>query len=281
MRSTDGLALSALELGAAGAPTVVLIHGYPDTGAMWKPVAARLARHLHVIAYDVRGAGESEAPGALAGYDLAQLTDDFVAVIAALAPGEAVHVVGHDWGGIQGWELATRPELAGRLRSFTAIAGPSLDQVALLVRSRAGRRPWQAWRSFYIAPLLVPGAPTLLWRALGRDRWRRLQRMEGVPPAGDYPARTLVEDAIRGAGLYRRNIPRRLVRPRRDAFAHAPVQLIVPTRDRYIPEYYYALAERFAPGLRRTRMDGPHWLPRTHPEPVAEAILSFVREHEV
>ena len=40
-------------------------------------------------------------------------------------PGQPVHLVGHDWGGLQGWEFATQPRFEGRLASFTAIAAPS------------------------------------------------------------------------------------------------------------------------------------------------------------
>lgn len=274
-----------LEAGTAGRPTVVLIHGYPDTKAIWEPVAARLSGQLHVVAYDVRGAGESGAPRSPAGYDLAQLGEDLIAVLDAVAPGEGVHLVGHDWGGIQGWEFVTQPRFADRLRSFTAVAGPSLDQVALIaagVRSRSLARLWQARRSWYIAPLLVPGGAQLMWRGLlGEARWRwQLEHLEGVPVAADYPASTVVRDAIRGANLYRRNIPRRMARPRRDAVARAPVQLIIPTRDRYIPTSYYDLASQFASVLRRRLLDGSHWLPRTAPELVAGWVRSFVEEIE-
>jgi pimeloyl-ACP methyl ester carboxylesterase len=121
-----------------------------------------------------------------------------------------------------------------------------------------------------------------MWRgALGGERWhRQLREVEGVPADAGYPASTLLRDAIHGANLYRRNIPRRLVRPRRDAVAHVPVQLVIPTRDRYVPLAYYELAERHAPSLRRRVIDRPHWLPRTDPDLVADWIASFVQEVE-
>lgn len=81
---------------------MVLIHGYPDTKEMWDPVVARLAERVHVIAYDVRGAGRSDAPQSPAAYDFERLGDDFEAVADATAAGERVHLVGHDWGGLQG-----------------------------------------------------------------------------------------------------------------------------------------------------------------------------------
>lgn len=252
---------------------------------MWDPVVARLARRLHVIAYDVRGAGGSDAPRDQAAYDLEQLGEDLIAVIEAAARGERVHLAGHDWGGVQGWEFATQPRFADRLSSFTAIAAPSLDQVSPAGGGAWRRLGWalEARRSWYIAPLLIPGGPELMWRgALGGERWRRqLERVEGVPVDARYPAPTLTQDAIHGANLYRRNIPRRLLRPRRERVAHVPVQLVVATRDRYIPAAYYEPAERHAPALRRRTIDGPHWLPRTHPDLVAECVARFVEEVEL
>ena len=99
---------------------------------MWAPVVERLAERFHVVTYDVRGAGGSSAPRGSAAYRLDRLADDFDAVCRAVAPSDPlrpVHLVGHDWGGIQGWEFVTRPRFAGRVASFTAIAGPALGQV--------------------------------------------------------------------------------------------------------------------------------------------------------
>ncbi|MFP4596292.1 alpha/beta fold hydrolase, partial [Ralstonia sp.] len=42
-------------------PTVVLVHGYPDNSEVWHEMAPLLARDYYVIAYDVRGAGQSSA----------------------------------------------------------------------------------------------------------------------------------------------------------------------------------------------------------------------------
>jgi pimeloyl-ACP methyl ester carboxylesterase len=284
--STGGVRLAASTAGDLARPTIVLIHGYPDTKEMWDPVASRLAERFHVIAYDVRGAGASTAPRSIAAYDFDRLGEDLAAVIEALAPGKPVHLVGHDWGGIQGWEFATDRRFAGRLRSFTAIAGPSLDQVslggALLLRER---RFWprlrRIRRSWYVGVLLVPGGPTVAWRLLlAGGRWAAELRRQGVATNPGYPAPTLADDGVNGARLYRRNVPRRGRRPRRDAVAHVPVQLIIATRDRYIPLSYYDLAERHAAALRRVEVDGPHWLPRTHPDQVAERVAEFVEEVE-
>ena len=244
-------------------PTLVLVHGYPDTKSVWEPVMQRLATRFHVVAYDVRGAGGSSAPRARAAYHVDRLADDFDAVCRAVAPDRSVHLVGHDWGGIQGWEFVTDPRFAGRVASFTTIAGPALSHALRANRSAIRRRhPLRALdrvrRSWYIVPLCVPGGPTLMWRvALGGGRWRRwLSVVERLPVDDAYPAETVSADGCHGANLYRANIPHRVIRRNPLAPAHAPVQLVIPARDRFISASYYDAAADVAPGLRRCEVPG-------------------------
>jgi pimeloyl-ACP methyl ester carboxylesterase len=286
--SGDGVTLAVASAGDPSAPPVVLIHGYPDTKAVWEPVMEALADEFHVVAYDVRGAGASSAPRGPAAYDIARLAGDFDAVCEALAPGRPVHLVGHDWGGIQGWEFVTAPRFAGRIASFTSIAGPALGHALWgtrvpLRRGELGRALDRIRRSWYIAPLCLPGGPTLAWTVLlAGDRWRRfLADVEHLPVDGGYPAATLRADGRHGANLYRRNILPRLFRPAAapaPAAAHAPVQLLIPAGDRFISDAYYEAAARVAPGLRRRIVPGSHWAPRAQPALVAEWIAEHVRQ---
>lgn len=274
----DGATLAVVEGGDPAAPTIVFVHGYPDTKEVWAPVLESLVGEFHVVAYDVRGAGESSAPRGPAAYGIELLADDFAAVCDAVAPGARVHLVGHDWGGVQGWEFATSQRLEGRIASFTTIAGPALGHAV-----QAARRPLlHVLRSWYIAPLLMPGGPTAIWRGLlSAERWRQLlATAERLPVDDQFPGPTVVADGLHGANLYRRNIPPRLLRPAADARAHAPVQLIVPSGDRFVPEGYYEAAEGVAPGLRRRRVAGSHWAQRSRPELIAVWVAEFVRETE-
>src|SRR4051794_4794987 len=81
-----GVELAVSERGDPRAPTIVLVHGYPDTSAVWHPVAELLASSCHVVTYDVRGAGASGIPATTAGYALEHLVTDLRAVIDATSP---------------------------------------------------------------------------------------------------------------------------------------------------------------------------------------------------
>jgi NAD(P)-dependent dehydrogenase (short-subunit alcohol dehydrogenase family)/pimeloyl-ACP methyl ester carboxylesterase len=284
--SSEGVELAFVEAGDPARPTVVLVHGYPDTKELWDGVLTRLAERYHVIAYDVRGAGASSKPRGPAAYDFERLGDDLGAVIAALAPDGQVHLVGHDWGAIQGWEFVTEERFRNVLASFTAIAGPSLDQLTIggyeLLRhpgpghlAEVARRLRRSW---YIVALWTPGVPTLAWRGtLARRRWVLfLEQLERIRGARRALAPTLASDGVHGAKLYRRNIPRRLLRPRRDASVRVPVQLIRPTRDHFISPSYYDFQDGFVPQLQRRTIATTHWAPRTEPERLARWIGEFV-----
>jgi pimeloyl-ACP methyl ester carboxylesterase len=286
---SEGLRLLLRESGATARPTVVLVHGYPDTSQVWEDVAVRLRDRFHVVAYDVRGAGGSDSPAGREGFTLDHLVNDLGAVIDATSPDRPVHLVGHDWGSIQSWEAVTTDRLAGRIASFTSISGPCLDQVGHLSRRQRtsslrdrGRFAVQAARSQYITLFHTPRVPELLWRSgwAGALLFGSLRRRDGVEPRLGHPAPTLPRDGAQGLELYRANMRERLGRPR-ERRTDLPVQLIVPTRDGYVTPY---LAEHapapWVPNLRVHRLDAGHWVPRTHPAQVADLIASFAGEVE-
>ncbi|MEV7556380.1 SDR family oxidoreductase [Streptomyces sp. NPDC089795] len=287
--STGGVELCVVELGETGRPTVVLVHGYPDSKEVWSEVAERLATRFHVVLYDVRGHGRSTAPQPLrGGFTLEKLTDDFLAVADAVSPARPVHLVGHDWGSVQGWEFATVARTEGRIASFTSMSGPSLDHFGHWIKKRMARPTpraaaqllGQGAKSWYVYMLHTPVLPELAWRGPLGKRWpAMLQRVEKVP-AGSYPTASLPSDAAHGAWLYRDNVRPRLRRPRPDAYAHVPVQLITPTGDAFLSERLYDGLERWAPDLVRRTLPAKHWVPRTRPDQLAAWITEFVDDRE-
>ncbi|MFJ5836373.1 SDR family oxidoreductase [Streptomyces shenzhenensis] len=286
---TGGVELCVAELGDPDQPTVVLVHGYPDSKEVWSEVAARLADRFHVVLYDVRGHGRSTAPRPLrGGFTLAKLTDDFLAVVDAVSPGRPVHLVGHDWGSVQSWEFVTVRRTEGRIASFTSMSGPSLDHFGHWINARVkrptprrvGQLLGQGARSWYVYLLHTPVLPELAWRGPLGTRWPKiLERVERVP-GGDYPTTSLPTDAAHGAWLYRDNVRSRLRRPRPDAYAHAPVQLITPLGDAFLSERLHDELERWAPRSTRRTLPAKHWIPRTRPDQLAAWITEFVTRVE-
>ncbi|MET7714047.1 SDR family oxidoreductase [Streptomyces sp. NPDC005407] len=286
---TGGIELCVAELGDATQPTVLLVHGYPDSKEVWSEVAERLADRFHVVLYDVRGHGRSTAPSPLrGGFTLERLTDDFLAVADAVSPDRPVHLVGHDWGSVQSWEFVTVKRTEGRIASFTSMSGPSLDHFGHWIKKRmsrptprrVGQLLGQGAKSWYVYMLHTPVLPELAWRGPLGKRWPRiLERLEKVP-GGDYPTPSLPQDAAYGAWLYRDNVRARLRRPRSDAYAQAPVQLITPTGDIFLSERLYDELGEWAPQLTRRSLPAKHWAPRTRPDQLSAWIGEFVLANE-
>ena len=89
-----------LRIGGSG-PPVLLLHGYPQTHAMWHAVAPVLAARHTVVAADLRGYGDSSKPPGgpdHAGYSKRAMANDQVEAMAALGF-DSFAVAGHDRGG--------------------------------------------------------------------------------------------------------------------------------------------------------------------------------------
>jgi pimeloyl-ACP methyl ester carboxylesterase len=287
--STD-VTLSAREWPNPGAPTVFLVHGYPDSQVVWEPVASRLATQhgLRVITYDVRGAGRSTAPPNRRGYRSDRLVDDLAAVLYhACGPEGGVHLVGHDWGSTQLWDAVTTEDsderLRGRLLSFTSIGGPSLDHLAHVLRRARNERDLnlllrQGMHSWYIYAFQLPWLPEQVWRRATPQLRRRIAAVERLGD-GRHWGETLADDAANGLNLYRANIQDRMRHPR-PGKTSVPVQLIVPKHDNYVVPEVLANLEEFVPELTRVDVDAGHWAAVQQPDVVAGLIADHVRAHE-
>jgi pimeloyl-ACP methyl ester carboxylesterase len=87
-------------------PTVVLLHGFGDTGDMWAPLAARLVKDHTVVIPDLRGMGLSSHPET--GYDKRTEGQDVAAVLQALKLDGPVMLVTHDIGNMVGYAFAAQ-----------------------------------------------------------------------------------------------------------------------------------------------------------------------------
>ncbi|WP_323118255.1 alpha/beta fold hydrolase [Burkholderia alba] len=282
--STDGARLAVHEYGllAGQAPTIVLVHGYPDTSHVWDQVVARLAPNYHVVAYDTRGSGDSEhpAPGLFSTpYKLTQLSADLNAVLDATSGGRPVHLVGHDWGSIQSWESVARGAVASKIASYTSISGPSLDLVSHWARNNLvnplqwGNLITQAVSSAYIIGLDFPVLPEVAWATgLPNGLLNFLVQLEGGTREPYQSG-----DGATALNLYRANVLERLLLPAYDKVVTQKVQVIVPTLDLFVKE---ATSVDSLKGAIQTpqivHIDAGHWVQLSHPDEVAQAIARFV-----
>ncbi|WP_323769381.1 alpha/beta hydrolase [Antarctobacter sp.] len=96
LATLDGQSI-AYETGGHG-PPLLLLHGFPQTRAMWAEVAPLLAKDFTVICPDLRGYGESGKPTGVGNYSFREMARDQVSLMRHLGH-ESFHVAGHDRGG--------------------------------------------------------------------------------------------------------------------------------------------------------------------------------------
>jgi haloacetate dehalogenase len=102
-------------------PPLLLLHGYPQTHAMWHKVAPALARDYTVVCADLRGYGDSSKPRGVPGHandSKRAMALDMVEVMEALGFVQ-FHLVGHDRGGRVAHRLAR--DHGKRVRTLTVL----------------------------------------------------------------------------------------------------------------------------------------------------------------
>ena len=96
----EGATLYVRRAGLEGTPPIVLLHGYPQTSAMWHGVAPILARSFQVVCPDLRGYGKSDKPASdslHSSYSKRTMAKDIVAIMKHLGH-EKYFVGAHDRG---------------------------------------------------------------------------------------------------------------------------------------------------------------------------------------
>jgi epoxide hydrolase 4 len=167
----DGTRLHVVEAGPEDGPLVVLLHGFPEFWYGWRhQIGPLAAAGWRVAVPDQRGYNLSDKPRGIRAYTLDRLAGDVLAVADA-AGRDRFSLVGHDWGGVVAWWLASRHP--GRLDRLAILNAPHPATLSGHMR----RHPTQALRSWYVAFFQLPGLPERVLSAGGfRFARRALER---------------------------------------------------------------------------------------------------------
>lgn len=261
VRLASGLRLRYRCAGEDG-PTVLLLHGWPETGHAWRRVLPTLAASGYVVvAPDLRGAGDSDKP--TAGYDAGTRMEDARELAAALGLAEgAIYVVGH---GDAGADAAS---------AYASVHPGEVAGLALLSAGPGLLRPLPGWvGAFHQTPdlpeLLI--APQL--EAYLRYFFRAWAHDPDMLPDADL---AIYVHALTKPGALRASLaPFRASAPLPDAHA-VPTLLLLGESDPRLD--LSCLPEDHAKLRVQTIPRGGHWLPEERPDPVAAALLTFFRE---
>ena len=260
------LTLNVAQMGAG--PPVLLLHGFPDSLRLWGTVAPGIASAgFRVIAPDLRGFGESDAPVGRRHYGIDRLLADLTGLLRALDVQGPVHLMGHDWGAVLAWCLAmTRPD---QIRSSIAISVGHPREYAL-----AGIE--QKRKGLY----------TIGWQFSGfAERWlmrhdhANLRHWLRQHPDAAGCVRDLARPGRLTAGLnwYRANLLPALIRSWPPC--RVPTLGIWSSADHCLAEdQMQRSSRRMDARWRYERIEGAgHWLPLERPDRIVELAVEWFR----
>ncbi|MBB3222002.1 alpha/beta fold hydrolase [Pseudoduganella umbonata] len=137
----DGVPVS---IDGTGPDTILMLHGWPDTAAMWEPQVAALSPYFRCARFTWPGF-ETGAPRKE--HSLDELIALCEQVVREVSPGRAVTLLVHDWGCVFGYQFAQRhPEHVARVIGVDIGDGGSkahLDEIGL--KGKLGIVAYQLW----------------------------------------------------------------------------------------------------------------------------------------
>ena len=272
----DGTEIAA-EVRGSG-PAVLLLHGYPETKAMWNDVAEELARDHTVVAADLRGYGDSAKPRG-AHYAKRDMARDQVTLMRMLGH-DRFAVVGHDRGGRVGHRMALdHPDTVTALAVLDIV--PTLHMFENVDRAMA--TAYFHW--FFLAR--GDGMPEALISA-DRETWLRSRftgrRHDGdaLPAAyGEY-LRCFDVDTVHASGAdYRAAAGIDLEHDRADRESGRTLDIPVLAlwgRHSYVGSNFDVLATwaPYAPRVTGAAIEADHYLAEEAPQPTASALRAFL-----
>jgi pimeloyl-ACP methyl ester carboxylesterase len=265
MIDASGVSLYTEEHGT-GTP-VLLLHGFPDSGRLWRHQVPVLAEHgFRVIVPDLRGFGRSGRPDDVTSYRLRAVMDDVTAILDAFGI-EKAHVVGHDWGAAVAWLTAIAHP--GRVRTLTAISVPHP------LAAQTIRQYEMGWYQLFFQFAGVAE------ETIRHDDWAWLRAFS----RGDGDTGQWIEDLSRPGALtaalnwYRANLA-----PRAPGPAPALPPVVVPTmgiwsdRDHYLDGERMRASQGFVAGQWRYQEipDASHWVQLDAPGQLNDLLLDWL-----
>ncbi|MBX3195717.1 MAG: alpha/beta hydrolase [Microbacteriaceae bacterium] len=273
----DGVEIAADVTGSG--PPLLLLHGYPETRAMWREVAATLADRYTVVSADLRGYGDSAKPTGER-YSKRELARDQFLLMRSLGH-ERFAIAGHDRGGRVGHRLALDfPDAVSALAVLDIV--PTLHMFENVDREMA--TVYFHW--FFLArgdglPEALISAKPLEWL---RSRFRGRAAGDGdmLPAAFDEYARCFDEDTIRASGAdYRAAATIDLEHDRADRAAGRRIEaplLALWGADGYVGRNFDVLTVwgDYAAHVAGGPVAAGHYLAEEAPETVAAELGAFL-----
>ncbi len=259
-----GFSLSYLDThpGDSSRPAILLLHGFPDSAAMWANTIDLLcASGYRCIAPDTLGCGQSEIAPRVREYNVLEIVKDHIALLDKLGL-EQVFVVGHDWGAVQAWLLAAHYPHRVRKLAVMSVGHPTSYARAGLGQKLAG---------WYIVYFCLAGLSERLLR--GRGRFSLARVFGSHPDMVEVSARLSEPGRLTAAlRIYRASLSTVLLKSHPKV--SAPTLGIWSEGDVFCLEEQMRNSKAWVEGeWRYERRPCHHWISLAEPEWLGEQLL--------
>ncbi len=302
-----------LALAGESGPLVLLAHGWPESWYNWRHQLVFLAQNgFRVVAPDMRGYGETDAPHELESYSIRHLCDDMAGILDAMGEQQAI-MVGHDWGAIVAWHavlyypdrfnalVAMSVPYSGRpkeslLTSYRKRFGDNFFYMLYhnapggLAEAEYDEDPMGLISRLYLSPDSPREAPEITDKHHSAGGWiGRLGAAKGLPSwlrqeDLDYIVGQFRSSGFRGGINYYRNLERNWeITADLDPIVKVPTLFIAGEKDMVIAhatkEQLEAGISRVVPDLRGVMLFPGigHWVQQEAPGKTNQAMLEFFR----
>ncbi|GGF14567.1 alpha/beta fold hydrolase [Hymenobacter cavernae] len=270
---TNGVTLHVVQCGPSDGPLVILLHGFPDFWYGWRhQIEPLAAAGYRVWVPDQRGYNLSDKPLRIREYTLPTLANDIVGLIDA-AGREQASLIGHDWGGIVAWYLATYHDTRIRNTSILNVPHPAVLPGAFL------RIPDQLLRSWYIYFFQLPWLPEQFIQRKGPELLLGMSHRGAFRQADlqRYRAAWMRPRALTGMIDWYRAFRYTLGNQEKEPRITVPVQIIWGKQDVTLNAKLAELSIRFCEnGKLHYFPDATHWVQLEKPTEVNELLTSFL-----
>ncbi|MBO1330420.1 alpha/beta fold hydrolase [Streptomyces sp. VRA16 Mangrove soil] len=258
-------------------PTLMLLHGYPQTWYEWHDIMPALAEHYTVIAPDLPGAGQSDAPRS--GYDKKTMAAELHALLVSLGKDSDVRIVGHDIGTMVAYSYAA--QYPATVKKLVLSEAPIPDRGIYKIPSLTEKGPG-VWNFGFFN--LASGLPEDMIK--GREvAWTAgfIGGFEGVPGAVSPADIRVYAHYLRDPAHMRASLAWFRVFPQdisdNEQFRKTPLPMPVLAigASGSLGESVGEQVEEYASDVTpATVPDSGHWIYEEHPQELTAALLAFL-----
>ena len=273
--SIDGVGIDYV-IGGDG-PTLVLLHGYPQTWYEWRHILSPLAARYTVIAPSLRGAGLSDAPPTA--YDKKTIAGDIHGLLVELGRDKDIRLVGHDIGTMVAYAYAAAHP--GDVRKLVLSEAPIPDPILYTFPSLTPQGSG-AWHFGFFNLMngfpeeLITGRESL-WIAKFVDA---LEVVKGSVTPEDIAvyARYLSDPAHLSANLaWFRALPDDMADTAESRKTPLPMPVLAIGADGSLGDFVATQVKQYATNVTGLVVaDSGHWIYEEHPDEMAQTLLDFL-----